>query len=119
MEYDRSRDITTEPPQIEWKKQTSGSDFDSLEFERKGDENSNITINLTRAETPERFRLSKALSDVLDTDEEDKSGAVLGVWDYVKAMGLQEDEEKRAVRCDDRLRAVSLMSLLRNTRLPL
>lgn len=117
--YDRSRDISTESPQIEWKKQTGGSDFDSLEFERKGDENSNITINLTRAETPERFRLSKALSDVLDTDEEDKSGAVLGVWDYVKAMGLQEDEEKRAVRCDDRLRAVSLLSLLHNSGLPL
>jgi SWI/SNF-related matrix-associated actin-dependent regulator of chromatin subfamily D len=118
VEYDRSRDISTEPPQIEWKKQASGSDFDSLEFERKGDENSNITINLTRAETPERFRLSKALSDVLDTDEEDKSGAVLGVWDYVKAMGLQEDEEKRAVRCDERLRAVSLLILQHHMRSP-
>ena len=107
VEYDRSRSMSAEPPQIEWKKQTSNADFDSLEFERKGDENINVSINLTRAETPERFRLSKALSDVLDTDEEDKSGAVLGVWDYIKAMGLQEDEEKRAVRCDDRLRAVS------------
>jgi SWI/SNF-related matrix-associated actin-dependent regulator of chromatin subfamily D len=107
VEYDKSRNLSTEPPQVEWKKQPGGADFDAIEFERKGDENINVTINLTRAETPERFRLSKALADVLDTDEEDKSGAVLGIWDYVKAMGLQEDEEKRAVRCDEKLKAVS------------
>jgi SWI/SNF-related matrix-associated actin-dependent regulator of chromatin subfamily D len=112
VEYDKSRTVSAEAPQIEWKKQPGSAEFDSLEFERKGDENMNIIINLKRVETPERFRLSKALSDVLDTDEEDKSGAVLGIWDYVKAMGLQEDEEKRAVRCDERLRAVSLLVLL-------
>ena len=34
------------------------------------------------------------------------SGIVLGIWDYIRAMGLQEDEEKRLVRCDHRLRSV-------------
>lgn len=106
VDYDKSGTLSTEPPQIEWRKQPGNAEFDSLEFERKGDENMNVTISLTKAETPERFRLSKALSDVLDRDEEDKTGAVLGIWDYVKAMGLQEDEEKRAVRCDERMRAV-------------
>lgn len=106
VEYDKSRSMSAEAHHIEWKRQPGSTEFDSLEFERKGDENMNVTINLTRVETPERFRLSKALSEVLDSDEEDKTGAVLGIWDYVKAMGLQEDEEKRAVRCDDRLRAV-------------
>jgi SWI/SNF-related matrix-associated actin-dependent regulator of chromatin subfamily D len=115
VEYDRARTVSAEPPQIEWKKQPGSAEFDSLEFERKGDENMNVTISLTRAETPERFRLAKVLADVLDTDEEDKSGAVLGIWDYVKAMGLQEDEEKRIVRCDERLRAVSLLGPLHDT----
>lgn len=71
-----------------------------------------MTINLTRAETPERFRLTKPLADVLDTEEEDKSGAVLGIWEYVKAMGLQEDEEKRAVRCDEKLKAVRWVEVI-------
>ncbi len=115
IESDKSRTMSTEPPQIEWKQQPGSAEFDSVEFERKGDENMNVTISLTRAETPEKFRLSKALSDVLDRDEEDKTGAVLGIWDYVKAMGLQEDEEKRAVRCDERLRAVSFWLLLLTT----
>jgi SWI/SNF-related matrix-associated actin-dependent regulator of chromatin subfamily D len=107
VEHDKSRSLSPEAPLIEWKKEAAGSaDFDSVEFERKGDENMNVTIGLTRAESGERFRLSKSLSEILDTDEEDKMGAVLGIWDYIKAMGLQEDEEKRAVRCDERLRAV-------------
>lgn len=106
VEYDKPRTMSAEFSQIEWKKQPGGAEFDSLEFERKGDENVNVNINLTRAEAPERYRLSKSLTEILDTDEEDKTGAVLGIWDYIKAMGLQEDEEKRAIRCDDRLRAV-------------
>ena len=89
-----------------------GSDFDSLEFSRPSQENLNVTISLVRDETPERFKLSKELADVLDVDEEDRSGIVLGIWDYIRAMDLQGDEEKRLVRCDDRLRAVCILLLL-------
>ena len=118
VEHDKGT-LSAEPPLVEWKKHSGSAEFDSLEFERKGDENTNVIISLSRAEAPERFRLSEVLSDVLDTDEEDKTGAVLGIWDYVKAMGLQEDEEKRDVRCDERLRAVSLVTLLHNICLPI
>lgn len=114
VEFDKFRGQATDPMnQIEWRKPqqnapnaAGASEFDMLEFERKGDENMNITINLTRDETPERYSLSPALAEVLDTKEEDRAGIVLGIWDYVRAMGLQEDEEKRAIRCDDRLKAV-------------
>lgn len=83
-----------------------GVEFDCLQFSRASQENLNVTISLVRDETPERYKLSKELADVLDTEEETRSGIVLGIWDYIRAMGLQEDEEKRQVRCDDRLRAV-------------
>ena len=102
--------------QIEWTKPAAptadaasasqSSEFDVLEFERKADENMNVTVNLTRDENPERYQLSPALAEVLDTNEGDRAGVVLGIWDYIRAMGLQEDEEKRAIRCDDRLKAV-------------
>jgi SWI/SNF-related matrix-associated actin-dependent regulator of chromatin subfamily D len=84
------------------------ADFDSVQFSRASQENLNVTISLVRDETPERYKLSKELAEVLDVEEETRSGIVLGVWDYIRAMGLQEDEEKRLVRCDDRLRAVGL-----------
>jgi len=83
-----------------------GAEFDSLQFSRASQENLNVTISLVRDETPERYKLSKELAEVLDVEEETRSGIVLGIWDYIRAMELQEDEEKRQVRCDHRLRSV-------------
>ncbi|EMD00551.1 hypothetical protein BAUCODRAFT_62360 [Baudoinia panamericana UAMH 10762] len=101
---------------IEWRKPQPGPQnatfdpnssevsFDTLEFERKSDENINVTINLVRDEKMERYRLSPQLAEILDTEEEDRAGAVQGIWEYCRAMGLQEDEEKRNVVCDEPLR---------------
>ena len=101
---------------IEWKKPPTGSQnydpnssevsFDTLEFERKGDENINVTINLVREVKTERFKLSPLLAEILDTEEEDRAGAVQGIWEYCRVMELQEDEDKRSVVCDDALRKV-------------
>lgn len=88
------------------------ADFDSLQFSRASQENLNITISLVHDEIPERYKLSKELAEVLDVEEETRSGIVLGIWDYIRAMGLQEDEEKRLVRCDHRLRSVCFSLLL-------
>ena len=116
VEFDRSKGKEGADQSVEWKKPVvapnaanlpNAADFDQLEFKRGGDENTNITINLFRDENPERFQLSPALADILDTDVATRAEAVMGVWDYIKAMGLQEDDEKRSFDCDDRLRAVS------------
>jgi SWI/SNF-related matrix-associated actin-dependent regulator of chromatin subfamily D len=88
------------------------ADFDSLQFSRPAQENVNITVSLVRDETPERYKVSKELAEVLDVEEESRSGIVHGIWDYIKAMGLQEDEEKRQIRCDHRLKAVCGTPLL-------
>ncbi|KAI1341655.1 Pkinase-domain-containing protein [Xylariaceae sp. FL0016] len=99
---------------VEWKKpeRTGGSsnlpaaaDFDELTFKRSGDENLNITINLYRHEDPERYAVSKELEDIIDMREATRQEIVMAIWEYIKLMGLQEDEEKRNFRCDDLLRA--------------
>lgn len=104
---------------IEWQKPQPGPQnasydpnsaevsFDTLEFERKADENINVTIKLVRDEKKERFRLSPLLAEILDAEEEDRAGAVQGIWAYCRAMGLQEDEDKRGIVCDEPLRKVS------------
>jgi SWI/SNF-related matrix-associated actin-dependent regulator of chromatin subfamily D len=117
VDFDRSKTTKDGADQsVEWKKPVvapnapnlpNAADFDQLEFKRGGDENVNIMINLIRDETPERFLLSPQLAEILDTTEATRSEAAMGIWNYVKAMGLQEDEEKRSFECDDRLRAVS------------
>lgn len=121
VDFDRSRTMTTEPPpQVEWRKPElpsnvkpwpEAADFDCLEFQRKGDENMNITINLVKDEVPERYRLKPKLAEVLDLEEEDRPGIMMAIWHYVKANGLQEDEERRSIRCDDNLLAVGCSTM--------
>lgn len=84
----------------------ASADFDSLEFSRAAEVSLNATVNLVRDENPERLRLSKELASMLDVEEEGRTGIVIGIYEYIKALELQENEEKRAVRCDDRLKAV-------------
>ena len=124
IDFDRSKALQPEGMgQITWKKAekrpgtgsssvagaaaSADGDFDCLEFSRKGDENINITINLVRDENPERFKVSKALADVIDSDEEDRAGVVMKLWEYIRAKGLQQDDENRRIQCDEKLRAVS------------
>lgn len=99
---------------VEWQKpvRTPASandpalDFDELTFKRNGDENTNIVINLYRDEPTERYQLSPELADIVDETVATRAEAVMGVWEYIKLMGLQEDEEKRHFRCDDLLKRV-------------
>lgn len=116
IDFDRPRSLQPDGfAQIEWKRPESRpgvpnlspeANFDTLEFERKSDENINITINLVRDETPERYRLSRPLAELLDTEEADRAEVVMGIWTYVRTAGLQEDEESRHIHCDARMRAV-------------
>lgn len=104
---------------IEWQKpqpngpgydpKSSEVNFDMLEFERKSDENINVTIELVRDVKSETYKLSPQLAEILDMEETDKAGAVQGIWEYCRAMGLQEDEEKRNLVCDEALRRVSML----------
>ncbi|KAH9893743.1 hypothetical protein F4778DRAFT_294012 [Xylariomycetidae sp. FL2044] len=98
---------------VDWKKpERSGpssnlpaaADFDELTFKRNGDENINITINLFRHEEPERYAVSPELEDIVDMSEATRQELVMAIWEYIKMMGLQEDEEKRSFRCDDLLK---------------
>ncbi|POS86221.1 hypothetical protein EPUL_000393 [Erysiphe pulchra] len=113
VEFDQRKSNDGVDHSIEWKKPprplntaalSPAADFDQLEFKRGGDENTNIIINLYRDETPERYLLQTPLSDILDTDVATRAEALMGIWDYVKLMGLQEDDEKRSFDCDHRLK---------------
>lgn len=121
VDFDRNKGKDGSDQSVEWKKPAlapnasslpNAADFDQLEFKRGGDENTNITINLVRDENPERFQLSPLLADILDMSVATRAEAVMGLWEYIKAMGLQEDDEKRSFECDDRLQVVSNPCLL-------
>ncbi|KAL9009874.1 MAG: hypothetical protein Q9173_005139, partial [Seirophora scorigena] len=112
VEFDRNKNLQADyTTQVEWKRPSfspnaavypEGADFDSLEFERKGDSDMNCTVHFYRDD--DRYLLSDPLAELLDCKEADRSFIMIGIWDYIKAMNLQQDDEKRAVQCDDRLR---------------
>lgn len=115
VEFDRTKMRNGADNPVEWKKPDrvssaanppAAADFDELTFKRHGDENMNITIVLERDETPERFQLSPELSDIVDMTAATRAEVVMGLWEYIKLMGLQEDEERRHFRCDELLRRV-------------
>ena len=85
----------------------AAADFDEISFKRHGDDNMNITINLHRHDVPERYQLTPELADVVDMKDATQHEAVMGLWEYVRLRGLQEDEEKRNFRCDELLKKVS------------
>ncbi|RSL65488.1 hypothetical protein CEP53_003683 [Fusarium sp. AF-6] len=118
VDFDRSQFRNGAEQTVEWKKPDApprnqpaanlpaAADFDELTFKRNGDENMNITINLFRQETPERYQLSPELAEVVDMKEATQQEAVMGLWEYIKLLGLQEDEEKRNFQCDEPLKKI-------------
>ncbi|KKA27490.1 hypothetical protein TD95_001967 [Thielaviopsis punctulata] len=80
--------------------------FDHISFRRNGDDNVNITINLTRFEEPERYQLSPELADIVDKDEATRQEVVQALYEYISCFKLQEDIERRNFRCDDVLRKI-------------
>lgn len=107
VEFDKTRNSVPDPGwQVEWKKQSNDKELDMLAFQRKCDENINITINLVRDETPERYRLSSLLASILDMEEGDRAEVVMAIWEYTRAFNLQEDDDKRSIRCDDELKQI-------------
>ncbi|KAF2200431.1 hypothetical protein GQ43DRAFT_73658 [Delitschia confertaspora ATCC 74209] len=115
VDFDRAKTLQPDNfTQIEWKRpdptptaqaEPSQSHFSELVFTRKSDQNINITISLQRFDHPERYRLSPALSHLLDTDEDDRAGVMMGIWEYVKANHLQQSDDERKIACDANLKA--------------
>lgn len=111
IDFDRAKSLQPDNfTQIEWKRPEGANPkentFSQLEFERKGDENINVTINLQRHQNPEIFRLSKPMAELLDTDEEDRAGVLMGVWEYARSQHLQQDDDERKFACDAKLKAL-------------
>ena len=123
VELDRSNDLYPEGNIIEWRRPLPMPhqpvapisqpppqvvEFDGFEFERKGDVDIMCTIKMERNESPDRYRLSPQLAELLDTKEDTRAGIVMGLWEYVRKHKLQDPDERRTINCDAALGAVGL-----------
>ena len=56
---------------------------------------------------PQKFKLDAPLSEMLDMKLETKPHIVMGIWNYIKHNKLQDAEDKRIIRCDQRMQEVN------------
>lgn len=106
IEWRRPMPPPPQPPHMQVAPPPAIQEFDAIEFERKGDMNVDCIIRLERNESPERYRLSDDLAQLLDTKEDTRAGIVMGLWEYVRSRGLQDNNERRTIHCDAPLKKV-------------
>lgn len=120
VELDRDPNLYPEGNLIEWQKQPNmnNNDYDSIDIKRKGDVNVKAKIILDLDNNPQKFKLSPALADLLDVKLETKPQIVMGIWNYCKNHKLQDVEDKRLIRCDNRLAQIFGYPQLHFSQLP-
>lgn len=91
---------------ILWESSRSPVLQEGFEVKRKGDKEFTAVIRLDMNYTPEKFRLSPALSDVLGIETDTRSRIMAALWHYVKANKLQNSNDPSFFTCDPGLRKV-------------
>ncbi len=116
VEYERGKDFPDQYPTFSWNKPAvppntailpKEVNFSHWCFKRNSDQNLNITLHFQRDENPERWALSEALQWVVDETDAARSEIITCITEYIKFHKLQEDDDKRTIRCDKHLKAVS------------
>ncbi|KAF9910094.1 SWI SNF, matrix associated, actin dependent regulator of chromatin, sub d, member 1 [Lobosporangium transversale] len=106
IELDRDSNLYPNGNFVEWHKSPNQADVDGFEIKRHGDENVKVRVILHLDNSPERFKLSPELADVLAIDVETRPGIMMALWQYIKFHQLQDPEDKRNINCDHKLAAL-------------
>ncbi|KAF9106945.1 SWI SNF, matrix associated, actin dependent regulator of chromatin, sub d, member 1 [Mortierella sp. GBA35] len=106
IELDRDSNLYPNGNFVEWHKSANQADVDGFEIKRHGDENVKVKVILHVDNSPERFKLSPELADVLAIDVETRPGIMMALWQYIKFHQLQDPEDKRNINCDQKLAAL-------------
>ena len=107
LQPDRYNRINWDKSSLSGTADTRASDFDCLEFARKGDENINITISLTREEANPKMKLAPPLAELLGMELSDRKTVLMSLWEYIKYNKLfSEGGDGRTVQCDQPMKDV-------------
>ena len=109
IELERDSNLYPNGNFVEWHKSPNQAEVDGFEIKRHGDENVKVKVILHVDNSPERFKLSPELADVLAIDVETRPGIMMALWQYIKFHQLQDPEDKRNINCDQKLAAVSCL----------
>ncbi|MCL7024462.1 hypothetical protein MKW94_009733 [Papaver nudicaule] len=93
-------------PSIVWEQARSPVPQEGFEVKRKGDKEFTVSIRLEMNYSPEKFKLSPALTEVLGIEVETRPRIIAAIWHYVKARKLQNPNDPSIFACDPALRKV-------------
>nr|XP_043636853.1 SWI/SNF complex component SNF12 homolog [Erigeron canadensis] len=91
---------------ILWESSRSLALNEGFEVQRKGDKEFTAIIRMEMNYTPEKFKLSSALSEVLGLEIETRPRIIAAIWQYVKVKKLQISTDTSFFSCDPPLKKV-------------
>ncbi|RKP20901.1 hypothetical protein ROZALSC1DRAFT_27649 [Rozella allomycis CSF55] len=92
---------TLQESAVQWVRTTNIQDSDGFVMRRNTSMSSNARLILKIENTPERFRLSPALSKAIGLTIDTQSNVLFAVWSYIKANRLQDVHDKKIIINDD------------------
>ncbi|KAG6558136.1 hypothetical protein Mapa_000317 [Marchantia paleacea] len=91
---------------IVWDVTKAGPHVEGFEIKRKGDQEFKVYIRLEMNYSPERFKLSAALAEMLGMEVETRPRIIAALWQYIKAKKLQSSADPTIVNCDPPLQKI-------------
>ncbi|KAL5215416.1 hypothetical protein ABZP36_006817 [Zizania latifolia] len=95
-----------ENPLIVWENARSAAPQEGFEVKRKGDKEFVVNIRLDMNYTPEKFKLSQPLMEVLGVEVDTRARVIAALWQYIKAKKLQNPTDPSFFVCDPQLKKV-------------
>lgn len=95
-----------ENPVITWDQARSPQPQEGFEVKRKGDKEFTANIRLEMNYSPEKFKLSPPLMDILGVEVDTRPRIIAAIWHYVKARKLQNQNDPSYFNCDQALHRV-------------
>ncbi|GJJ09820.1 hypothetical protein Clacol_004044 [Clathrus columnatus] len=106
IELDRDQSMYPDSNIVEWRNPGTQPEQDGFELKRRGDVAVKARIILHLKRTPERYKLSEQLAEILDIKEDTRTGVCTALWHYIKVNGLQDKVDRKIIRLDAKLRAI-------------
>ncbi|KAI5079738.1 hypothetical protein GOP47_0005217 [Adiantum capillus-veneris] len=95
-----------ENPQIVWDGARASAHVEGFEIKRKGDKEFTATIRLEMNYSPEKYKLSPALTDLLRIEVDTRPRIIAALWQYIKVKKLQDAADPSMIICDPPLQRI-------------
>ncbi|CAI9272829.1 unnamed protein product [Lactuca saligna] len=91
---------------IVWDSSRTPTPHEGFEVKRKGDKEFMVNIRLEMNYTPEKFKLSDPLMEILGIEVDTRPRIIAAIWQYVKARKLQDTDSPSYFNCDPPLQKI-------------